>query len=606
MYYVCNKFTLQYQIKICPICHDALPHNPEKHLLDVESTLRSEYPALFRYPAAIRKPAVSFLRSLLQEEKINRFITKHQKLRNIPFIEAALEHLNISYKIDNHQIQNIPAIGKVIIVANHPLGAMDAFTLIKMVSTVRHDKKVKIVANKMLSAFEQIEDLLIPADNFNGRVSKESIRMIEDALHNEEAVIFFPAGEVSRAYIHGIVDSKWKSGFMKFAKRTQCPVLPIFINARNSALFYSVSWIYRPLATILLAREMTGAKNSVIEFVVGEMIGIETINDMHVSYKRHAKLMRRHLYRVAKSRKPIYATQQCIAHPEPRHLIKQELSKAQRIGSTSDHKHIYLADYEDSPTLLNEIGRLREYSFRKVGEGSGFKRDLDRYDEYYRHLVLWDDEALEVVGAYRIADCEWILSWGGKDALYLHELCTLHPAFDLYLESGIELGRSFIQPKYWGSRALDYLWQGIGAYLKHHPHIRYMIGPVSISGTYPTAAKEALVYFYRNYFGSQEQLVSAISPFQLSVLAEDEGESLFVGNDYFEDFRRLKEYLRAFNVTVPTLYKQYSELCEEGGIQFMDFGIDAEFNNCIDSYILVDVTKVKDAKRKRYIETDRA
>lgn len=573
-------------------------------MLDVEGTIKKEYPGFFKYPALIRKPALTLLKAVLHEETINRFLQEHQKIKNIAFIDAALDQLNISYKIDNHQIQNIPPIGKVIIVSNHPLGAMDAFALMKMVSTVRHDKKVKIVANKMLSTFEQIQDLIIPADNFNGRLAKESMKQIDAALHNEEAVIFFPAGEVSRAYLHGILDSKWKSGFMKFAKRTQSPILPIYIEAKNSPLFYAVSWIYRPLATMLLAKEMFLAKNSVIEFKVGEMIGIDTVNDMHISYKRHAKLMRKHLYRVAKGRKEIYPTQQCIAHPEPRHLIKEELSYAQRLGSTSDNKQIYLADYEESPTLLNEIGRLREYSFRKVGEGSGHKRDLDRYDEYYRHLVLWDDEALEIVGAYRIADCEWILSWGSKDALYLHELCTLHEAFDPYLEQAIELGRSFIQPKYWGSRALDYLWQGIGAYLRHHPEVKYMIGPVSISGTYPTAAKEALVYFYKHYFGTNEQLVTASAPFQLSALAIAEGRSLFLGDDYAEDFRRLKEYLRAFNVTVPTLYKQYAELCDEDGIRFMDFGIDAEFNNCIDSYILVDVAKVKETKRKRYIETE--
>jgi len=438
----------------------------------------------------------------------------------------------------------------------------------------------------------------------SGTLSRQSMLLIQESLENEEAVIIFPAGEVSRAYLHGILDSKWKSGFVKFAKRTQSPIVPIYIKARNSTLFYLSSWIYRPLAMLLLANEMFLARNKKIGFTVGEMISPDTINDMHVSYKRHAKLFRKHLYRISRNRKGIYETQQCIAHPEPSHLIKEELKKAERLGTTSDNKLIYLVEYEHAPSLLNEIGRLREYSFRKVGEGSGHKRDLDRYDEYYHHLVLWDDEALEVVGAYRIADCEWILSWAERDAFYLNELCIMHDAFDPYLEKSIELGRSFIQPKYWGSRALDYLWQGIGAYLKHNPHVKYMIGPVSISGTYPTAAKEALTYFYKHYFSSNETLVSARTPFHLSAYAIEENRERFVHDNYNEDFRRLKEYLRAFNVTVPTLYKQYADLCDEGGIRFMDFGIDADFNNCIDSYILVEVAKVKDAKRKRYIDTD--
>ena len=128
-----------------------------------------------------------------------------------------------------------------------------------------------------------------------------------------------------------------------------------------------------------------------------------------------------------------------------------------------------------------------------------------------------------------------------------------------------------------------------------------MLGPVSISGTYPQHAKEAIVYFYNIYFGVKDPCITARVPFKLSDLVTQEFEELFDGKNYLTDFIRLREYLRAFNVTVPTLYKQYSELCEEGGVQFMDFGVDADFNNCIDGYILVDVRKIKQAKRQRYM-----
>jgi putative hemolysin len=570
-------------------------------MVNVEGVLKREYPRLFNYPALVSRPAVGFFKLLFHEKGINNFMQKHQEKVGIDFIDAALEHLNISYRIDQRQLQNIPALGKVIIAANHPLGALDALTLIKMVSSVRQDKKVKIVANHVLSQFSQLKEMLIPVDNISGKLSKESLQQIENALKNEEAVIFFPAGEVSRAYLNGIRDGKWKSGFVKFAKRTQTPVLPIYINAKNSKLFYGASWLYKPLGTLLLSHEMFMARNSVFDFTIGKIVASHTINAMHLDYKQHAKLFRRHLYRLARGKKGIYATEECISHPESRQMIKQELKQGERIGTTSDSKHIYLIEAEYAPTLLNEIGRLREYSFRKVGEGSGQKKDVDRYDDYYQHLVLWDDDALEVVGAYRIGECNWILSWLGKEGLYLNELCNIDERCDEYLEHAIELGRSFVQPKYWGTRALDYLWQGIGAYLSHNPQVKYMLGPVSISGTYPQSAKEALVYFYNNYFGANEQLIKAKAPFKLSQFVAEEFDELFDGENYISDFKRLREYLRAFNVTVPTLYKQYSELCEEGGIQFMDFGVDADFNNCIDAYILVDISKIKLAKRQRYI-----
>ena len=570
-------------------------------MVNVEGVLKREYPRLFSYPPLISKPAVGFFKLLFHEQGINSFLEEHREKSGVAFIDAILEHLDISYRVDQRQLQNIPALGKVIIVANHPLGALDALTLVRLVASVRPDKKVKVVANRHLSQFAQLKQMLIPVDNISGKLSKNSLRQIDEALKNEEAVIFFPAGEVSRAYLNGVRDGKWKSGFVKFAKRTQTPILPVHIKARNSKLFYGASWLYKPLGTLLLSHEMFTARNSVFDFTVGKLVAAQTIINMHLDNRQHAKLFRKHLYRVASDRKGIYATEACIAHPEPRQMIKQELKYGEQIGTTSDSKHIYLIEAEQAPSLMNEIGRLREYSFRKVGEGSGRMKDIDRYDDYYQHLVLWDDDALEVVGAYRIGECNWILSWLGREGLYLNELCHIDNRCDDLLEDAIELGRSFVQPKYWGTRALDYLWQGIGAYLSHNPQVKYMLGPVSISGTYPQHAQEALVYFYNTYFGAEERLITARSPFELSDYVVREFDEIFDGNNYVADFKRLREYLQAFNVTVPTLYKQYSELCEEGGITFMDFGVDAAFNNCIDGYILVDISKIKPAKRQRYI-----
>jgi hypothetical protein len=331
------------------------------------------------------------------------------------------------------------------------------------------------------------------------------------------------------------------------------------------------------------------------------MVSEKVIGDFNLSEKRHARLFRKHLLRVAKGKKGIYPTECSIAHPVSRQELRSELRRGELLGHTSDNKEIYLIEHENAPNIINEIGRLREYSFRKVGEGSGHARDIDAYDRYYHHLVLWDDEALEIAGAYRIGECEWILSWLGKEGLYMSDLCDMNDQFDSVLEDAIELGRSFVQPKYWGSRALDYLWQGIGVYLSHNPQVKYMMGPVSISGSFPKHAKEALVYFYTLYFGSENTMVRAKSPYFLSDYVRSEFEELFDGNNYTEDFKQLKDYLKALDVSVPTLYKQYSELCEEGGVQFMDFGIDADFNNCIDGYILVDIRKIKESKRQRYI-----
>ncbi len=572
-------------------------------MVRIENMVRNTYPSLYnKIPSIAMRPVIAFLKRLFHENEVNSFLKNNSRLKGLDFVEAVLEYLNLTYKVNHKQLENIPAIGKVIVVANHPLGAADALTLIKMLSDTRQDKSIKIVANQMLSHIPQLSSLLIPVDNIHGKLTRESLQAIDQALENEELVIFFPAGEVSRASINGIKDSHWKSGFIKIAQRSSTPVLPVHINARNSSMFYALSFIYKPMSAFLLGHEMMRSKkHKPLEFKIGEIIPAASFQNSMLKPKQYARLFRKHLYRIAKDRKTLLPTEQSISRPVDRQQLRSELKNGELLGSTTDAKDIYLIDPEESSTVIKEIGRLREYTFRKVGEGTGTKRDTDRYDEYYMHLVLWDEDALEVVGAYRIGECSWILSWLGKEGLYMNELCKMDQGLDDTLEHAIELGRSFVQPKYWGSRALDYLWQGIGAYLAHNPHIKYMYGPVSISNSYPKLAKDTLVYFYSRYFPSQSKMFKAKRPYILSRNTRSELDQIFEGHEYPEAFRLLKSYLKSLGVSVPTLYKQYGELCEDDGTKFFDFGVDPEFNNAIDGYLLVDLDKLKEEKRKRYL-----
>jgi len=570
-------------------------------MLNVESAIRVNYPSLLHYPAFLTRPMIALLRGLLHEKEINDFLNRHHH-SGLPFIDAALEHLDVSCSANQKELDNIPAIGKLIIVANHPMGALDAFALIQLISQMRQNGRVKILANAFLMNIPQLQEMLIPVNNVSGKISRESFRCIEDSLAHDEAVIIFPAGEVSRFRPWGVRDEKWKSGFLKLARRNQTPVLPVHIQARNSVLFYVLSMIYKPFGTMMLPKEMLKARRSRLKVTVGELVSERMLMRSEVSLKQHARMFRKHLYRIAHGKPGIYATEKCVARPERRQLIRQELKQAALIGETPDGKAIYLVDYSRAPVLIRELGRLREYTFRKVEEGTGEKRDTDRFDSYYRHIVLWDDAELEVVGSYRIGECDKVIGEVGASGLYMKQLCEFSlPFCNEILPHAIELGRSFVQPRYWGSRALDYLWQGIGAYLKHHPQVRYMYGPVSLSHAYPKAARDALVYFYLTHFSADEKWMTALSPYRLSDLTLAEMETLFSGDAYAENFRILRSYLKALDVTVPTLFKQYGELCEEGGVRFFDFGLDKDFGNCIDGYMLVDVNQVRETKRKRYI-----
>ncbi|MDF2181113.1 lysophospholipid acyltransferase family protein [Neptuniibacter sp. CAU 1671] len=571
---------------------------PVTPVINVEKALLAKYPAFEQKPPLMQRSALYLLRKLVREQEINGFLNEHQDLKGFEFVDKVLEHFNFSYNLSHTDRANIPSSGRVVIIANHPLGALDGLALLKMVGEIRRD--VKIIANDLLMSLAPLKSLLLPVDNIGKSTRKADINRIVDSLHQEEAVIVFPAGEVSRAGLTGIRDGSWHSGFLLFARKANAPILPVYVGGKNSSLFYGISSLNRQLSTLLLAREMFQKHDQSLKMRVGEAIPFSQIDAVPVSSREKAKLLKRHLYRIAKGKKPLFITEKTIAHPQSRQILKQELRQAQRLGETADGKKIYLFDYKPDSAVMQEIGRLREISFRQVGEGTGQKRDLDRYDSYYRHLILWDEEELEIAGAYRLAETARLIA-DPATPIYSSSLFRYSEAMQPYFAQGIELGRSFVQPKYWGKRSLDYLWYGIGAYLKQHPEVRYMFGPVSLSNSYPKIARDLLVWFYRHYFGDTEGLARSNTPYQLDTDTEEQFSNLFSGNDYKADFRYLKEQLDYLGVSVPTLYKQYSEVCQEGGVRFLDFGIDADFGYCVDGLVMVDMHYLKDNKRARYL-----
>lgn len=569
-------------------------------MLNIEQAVQQKFPRFQNTSPWIRKPTIGFLRKITHEQEVNRFLEQHQDLSGFDFIDQVLDYFNFSYSISHRDRNNIPATGKVVIVANHPLGALDGLSLLKLVGEVRRD--VKIVANDMLMNFSALGNLFLPVDNLSKSTRKSSVARIVECLNNDEAIIVFPAGEVSRIRPSGVRDGKWNSGFLNFAKKTNAPILPIFIGARNSSLFYSASMVYKPLSGMMLAHEMFNKNSKNITMRVGESIPYQQIDQLPLVKAEKAKLLRRHLYRMAKGKKPLFVTEQTIAHPQERRNIKRELQQAELLGQTADNKKIYLFDYQTDSAVMHEIGRLRELTFRQVGEGTGKKRDLDRYDRDYRHLILWDEQELEIAGAYRLGEVRRIKAQLGSRGIYSEELFDYDRIkMEPYFEQGIELGRSFVSPKYWGRRSLDYLWYGIGAYLKRYPDVRYLFGPVSLSNSYPDLAKALIVSFYQHYFKDADNLAQARTPYQLSHDEHNMVWQTMTGEDADEDFTLMKEQLAHMNVTVPTLYKQYADVCEVGGVRFIDFNIDADFGHCIDGLVMVDLQKLKASKRKRYL-----
>lgn len=568
--------------------------------ISTESYFNHNYPSFERLPQIVRSTVITLFKKLSHENEINLFLDEHKHSSAFDFVEAILEYFNIDITINKNQLSRIPAYGRVVIIANHPLGALDALALLNVVKDVRKD--IKIVASNFLGEFENIKEVLIPIENVRGKMGRDSVEAIYDALKKEQVVIIFPSGEVSRARPNGIRDTRWQKGFLKVAQKMKAPILPIYIDAKNSNSFYLLSMLNKSLATATIPHEMFKYRDKNISFNIGKTIPYESYNIPSLPRQDVVKLLRKHFYLFAKKSGGIFKTHNAIALPENRQELKHELQNAKALGETKDGKKIYLYSNEEENVIYKEIGRLREISFRQVKEGSGKKRDLDEFDYCYEHIILWDDKDLEIVGSYRIVKAKEIIDLFEVEGLYTATLFNYKDEFSKYFNEGIELGRSFVQPKYWNSRALDYLWQGVGAYMRANPDIRYMFGPVSISRSYDDYSVSLLVYFYMNYFGSKHKSVTHRDSYVISDENRSKFETLFVNNDFNEDLFTLKSELQLGGYAIPTLYKQYCDLCEDDGVQFMDFGEDKEFDNCVDGFIVVDVQKLKASKRKRYFE----
>jgi len=560
---------------------------------ELEQRLQQRYPDWFHgRRGQLARPLLRSVGRWSRLDRIEAFLRRNANVRGFDFVAAGLEFIEGRYHVDPAALARIPATGRLLIVANHPSGALDALALLDAVGRIRRD--VRIVANDLLGAIGPLQDLLLPVRILGGKVQRSSLQAVEQALAAEQCVIVFPAGEVSRLSLLGIRDGRWQRGFVRFARAAAAPVLPVRVEARNSALFYGASTLFKPAGTALLAREMFARRGRPLRLRIGEPMQLGQGDP-------GAQLLavRRAVYALGRSTaiaEGCPAGPEPLAAPVPPAQVAAAIAAATVLGQTADGKQILLASCTADSPLLHELGRLRELTFRQVGEGTGRSRDLDDFDLHYQHIVIWDGTAQRIAGAYRIMRGAQALARRGLAGLYSASLFRYSDDAIPRIAEGLELGRSFVVPDYWGSRSLDYLWQGIGAYLQCQPGIRYLFGAVSISAALPSDAREQLVAYYQRYYGAADGRVQSNRPFQYFAAPPCFGEM-----DAAAAFDVLKANLAALGTGVPTLYRQYTDLCEPGGARFLAFGVDPDFSDSIDGLIEVDLHAIRPHKRKRYL-----
>jgi putative hemolysin len=558
--------------------------------------------------------------------RLNRFYDDVSRLHdNRPFSDKVLEQLNVSYDVSDADLSRvvIPK-GPVIVVANHPFGGIETVVLASILLSMRCD--VKFMANYMLQVIPEIRDLLITVNPFPGATSvRDNIRPIRESIQwvkDGGMLVVFPAGAVSHfdPQKGTITDPAWGPSIARIIRKTGAPVLPVFFQGTNSAAFHMAGMVHPLLRTAMLPKEFFNKDRKEIQVRVGDLLPFAKLKaygrdaDMTAYLRLRTYILEQRAEKTAISsiaafiRKAKHDAFGAIMPPQNPDVMADEIRRlpmSQTLVVNNEHAVIQ-ATTDQIPHILLEIGRLREITFRVVGEGTGKAVDLDQFDHSYVHLFIWNRERKQVVGAYRLGRTDEIIRQKGVRGLYTSTLFRYQPGFFEQLGPALEMGRSFVRLEYQKSfTPLLLLWKGIGRFVVENPQYKTLFGPVSISDEYQALSRQILVSYLKmtSFRGDMAGFVKPKKPLSArSLKGWDIDAVVRLLKDDVENVSELISCVESDRKGVPILLKQYLKL--GGGIA--GFNVDAAFGNVIDGLIVVDLTKTEPRMLDRYLGKDGA
>ncbi|OEE61475.1 hemolysin [Enterovibrio norvegicus FF-454] len=526
------------------------------------------------------------------------------------FLTYTLDVLGIDYQVVSQEVDHIPRSGSTVVVANHPLGGVEGVILAKVLREVRPD--VKVLANYYLKRIPELSDLFIGVDVFEGesarRANMRALREAHQHVGDGGLLLVFPAGEVSTFDENGLLNDKaWSRSVAAIVRKHKASVVPIFIGGRNSRKFYRAGTIHPLLRTVLLGRELLNKRGKPIPLTIGEPIKWKECrafenDDALVNYLR----LNTYLLNQEKAVSALASSDgEPIIDSVGTDVIEAEIKTLPDDAKllSSGEFDVYCTTSEHIPCILKEIGRMREINFRAVGEGTGLSCDLDDYDNYYLHLFIWDREAQQMVGAYRLGQVQDIVKTHGIEGLYSRSLFQYDERFVDSMNVSLEMGRSVIDAKYQRSlSALLLLWKGIAEYVSRHSHITTLFGPVSISNDYPLTARRLLAesLSVHHYDDNMAQLVKPTTPLETSEPVPWHTSMLSA----LGDMQMLSRVISRMSsgLGVPVLLRQYLGL----NGKLVCFNVDPAFNNALDGLIVVDLRNVQAKTLGRYMGKEQA
>jgi putative hemolysin len=543
---------------------------------------------------------------IFRYSKLNQVYSESKDKDPVKLINSLFDSLDLKIDLPEKDLENIPLSGPFITVSNHPFRGIDSMLLFRMIHEKRPD--FKIMANYLLQTIEPLKDIIIPVNTYeSNRTGKSSYRGVMEGLRhlNEGHCLgMFPTAEDSKHWEAGkiLLDREWQPAALKFIRLANVQVIPVYFHGTKSRISHIIRSMNPLLPDSELPVELINKRKRTVKIRVGTPVTLKEQSEFE-NIAHFGRYLRARVYSLGsaiESRKTgnkRFIRKKGKAEPVvealPVRLMKEEFEKIRsdyELFTTKNYSAI-CAPAEVIPRIFHEIGRLRELTFRDVGEGTNKSIDIDGYDFYYYHLFIWDTEENRIAGAYRIGKGKEIIRIYGVKGFYINSLFRIKRSFMPVLSESLELGRSFVTKDYQKKAfPLFLLWKGIMVFLLKHSEYRYLIGPVSISNDLSRFSKNLIVEFIRNYF-FDSSLSRFVVPKKDFVVKQDRATDHKIIIDTSEkDINRIEKIIIDIEpgYRLPILLKKYLEI--NGKI--VGFNIDPKFNNCLDGLLILDLYSV--------------
>ena len=532
-------------------------------------------------------------------------------------LEALLAEMKIELDVRPADLERIPSKGPLVAIANHPFGVLDGAVLAVLLSRVRSD--VRVLANSILAGIPELHRYCIFVDPFHTASSADnnlkSLKQAIDWLRQGGALAVFPAGEVSQLIVHEahITDPAWNTVAARLVRKTGAAALPVYFSGRNSMTFQLLGLIHPRLRTLFLLQEFLQQREKRVRVRIGKPIPSELITSLD-SDEEATEYLRLRTYLLShRGKKPVSLPTKVrsklshkplapIAPAVPTHLVIADIAAlpADRLLTENAEFAVYSARGAELPHLLDELGRQREITFRATGEGTGRNSDVDQFDPYYWHLLLWNKEKQELAGAYRAGNTDEIIRAHGLKGLYTHSLFRYDERLFLKIGSALELGRSFVLPEYQRQYApLVLLWKGIAQFIVTHPETPVLFGAVSISKEYSSLSREMIVRYFEQRDDGRDftDLIHPRTPFRAPRLRRWDCRAILNALRDLDELAEPISDLEEDGKGLPILIKQYAKL----GGKLIAFNLDRKFSDVVDGLVLVDLRQTDPAVLDRFM-----